>query len=259
MRTYVGQFFFTAPPVSSRRTTPGTWKSTKSTTKRNLSSSVHSAPTPSTKRKILFFIWRSTITLEVRLRKPYQCFKMMRWQKFLILVFNFVIKIPAIQSAGESSNPPSGSRIQYLICSECDYKAADRHSLNWHIQKKHPVATKASSSARKPVQSNNDSVTSSKSTDWALEQCDHCDFRTRWKANLRKHLEHHLYMYTIQCERCNYSVDHPSALARHVKYHHDNQEDCWEQDFSTDNEVIIFVCSFIKIWTKYSLLYRKRS
>ena len=56
------------------------------------------------------------------------------------------------------------------------------------------MATEASTSARKPDPSNNDSVASSKSADWALEQCEHCDFRTRWKGNLRKHIEHHLYM-----------------------------------------------------------------
>ena len=150
-----------------------------------------------------------------------------RGSNYYFAILYFDCNNPTNLLCNTQALPSSSPHMKELHWSQCcDYQTVDCKSLNFHIQTQHPMTMKPSK---------NESLTKGKSTGCNLNRCQHCDFTTLHKRGLRKHTEHHLKSFGLQCPKCSYSVGILVHLTRHIKYHHLGD---LEPNFSTDNGVI---------------------
>jgi len=117
---------------------------------------------------------------------------------------------------------PSGIRLRYKYCEECDYKTPYRSSIQIHMNKQHL--------------GNSFQVSSSKDAKTGcLLRCDLCEYETHSKRDFGKHEERHEKKSSHQCYLCSYSVNTENCLAYHLKRHHLEQDELF-----TDDLVLIF-------------------
>ncbi len=147
---------------------------------------------------------------------------------------------------------PNGTRTKYKFCDKCSYKSANRETLIKHIESEHPDSTqnvpqlRFKSKRQRPLPNGVSVKTEPRDETF---QCTDCDYGSNRKRDFELHEICHQKKSTHQCPICNYSVDSPGPLGRHLRQDHRNNE----IDVTYDGQTSIDqVFSFDSFWEAYS-------
>ncbi|UYV68518.1 ZNF407 [Cordylochernes scorpioides] len=123
-------------------------------------------------------------------------------------------------------------------CPYCEHSSLELNSLKRHIEVRHSnipqyICTFNGCSFKTPIErylKNHVKEHTSKSV-----KCEHCDYSSNNKSDVKKHEKIHFRNESFICELCNYSSASRTALTKHMKCH--DILKCKECLFQTDEQI----------------------
>ena len=69
-------------------------------------------------------------------------------------------------------------------------------------------------------------------TDDKIYSCDHCSYQTKWKGNLRKHINpmHRMDAEIYSCDHCSYQTKQKGHFRRHINIMHRTDAEIYSCD-----------------------------